>query len=125
MALVNIVDYRSNEHNRICDAVFEIFYDDALRYPGSPPISPLTNSRLKGNEHWTEWLSGTSVYGSVMDAMEIHAHVTLYVYDEHYVRDGLALVKMIHPIIRETPMKKPYWLTQTAELERTSVRSLA
>ena len=123
MALVNIVDYRSNEHNRHCDAVFEIFYDDALRYPGSPPISPLTNSRLKGDEHWTEWVPGTSVYTSAMQAMEIHAHVTLYVYDKDYVKDGIKLVRMIHPIIQDEPMKTPYWLSRNELLKREPKRA--
>ncbi len=112
MAVVNIVDKRSNEHNSFCDVVYEIFYlADSYSFKNdSPPIFPHTKEKLKGDEHWTEWTENTSVYSAVMRAADIKAHVTLVFYDKGFVKENITPLSILHPLMNDKPMASPYWL---------------
>lgn len=112
MAIVNIVDKRSNEHNTFCDVVFEIFYiaNEYAFQKDTPPIFPHTNQKLRGDEHWTDWMDNTSVYSAVMKAINIKAHVTVFLYDKGFIKDNVTPLSLVHPMMNDKRMDSPYWL---------------
>lgn len=112
MSVVNVVDRRSNEHNTFCDAVFEIFFipNSYSFHGGIPPISPHTNERLRGDEHWTEWEDNTSVYSALLRAADLKAHVTVFLYDKGKIKGNITPLSIIHPMMNDKRMQAPYWL---------------
>ena len=112
MSVVNVVDKRSNEHNTFCDAVFEIFFiaNSYSFQNDTPPIFPHTQERLRGDEHWTEWMDNTTVYSAIMSAMEVKAHVTVFLYDKGKIKGNITPLSIIHPLMNDKRMPAPYWL---------------
>lgn len=117
MALSNIVDNRSNEHDRDCDIVFEIFYDEAGRSPGASPRNPRTGEKIQHNERWSEWFGPSSVYSATMKAQDIPANVVMYLYDPGVVSTQPQLLNILHPRLPDEPMASPYWLSNTRRVE--------
>jgi len=117
MALSNIVDNRSNEHDRNCDIVFEILYDEAGRYPGGTPRNPQTGEKIKHNESWSEWFGPSSVYSATMRALDIPANVVMYLYDTGVVSTQPQLLSILHPKLPDEPMAAPYWMSNTRRMD--------
>lgn len=109
MSVVNVVDSRSDPTVAACDAVFEIVYVEGV-FAGSPPINPTTKKKPKDNDHFTEWMTETSVYSALAWAMERKAHITVHFYDQKQVAVDTKLLSLLHPRIKERPVLRPYWL---------------
>ena len=113
MALSNIVDNRSDQNDRNCDVVFEIFYDDAGRSSGETPRNPRTGEKPKTSERWSEWFGPSSVYSATMKAQDIPANVVMHLYDTGVVSTQPQLLNVLHPKLPDEPMPVPYWLSHT------------
>jgi len=109
MSVINVVDSRSDPTVSVCDAVFEIVYVEGA-FEGSPPVNPTTQRKPRDNDHFTEWMTETSVYSALTWAMERRAHITVHLYDQKQVAMDTALLSLLHPQIKQQPLMRPYWL---------------
>jgi hypothetical protein len=77
-----------------CDVVFEIICDDDA---GGIP---------KNTESFTEWVSNTTVYSSIMMGMQFTPKVIMHLYDVETITGGIRdLIKQrIHPKMKEDPI---------------------